>query len=116
MRRNPLIDKKQKKKMLNQVAYIELCRKACNNPVEPRLDETVEDAYWRNVCREVSHHLFPNAPIQFQPTKGGSRGHVYRLRLLGLIEGRRNGSFDPLEVASKYMNEEIERIAAISTN
>lgn len=116
MRRTPLIGKKQKKKMLNQFAYIELCRKASNNPVEPRPDETVEDAYWRNVCREVSHHLFPNAPIQFQPTKGGSRGHVYRLTLLRLVEGRLSGSFDPLEVASKYINEDIERIAAISNN
>lgn len=96
---------KEKKRMLNRFAYVELCRKASSNPAEPRADETVEDAYWRNLCREVSHHLFPNAPIQFQPTGGGSRGHVYRIKLLQLVEGRLNGSFDPVEVASKYINE-----------
>lgn len=94
-------------KMLTQSTFEQLCRQACSNPEQPRPDETVDDAFWRGVCQQVSRYL--NAPLMFRPSGGGSRGNIYRITLLELVEGRLKGSYYPVAIASNFINAALEK-------
>jgi hypothetical protein len=107
MIRSRLRNQEQKEKKLSKASYESLCRKACANPKQPESNETVEDAYWWSVCREVYHYL--NVHFSFQPIEGASRGHVYRHNLLRLVSKRQTSLFDPLAIASKYINQALGR-------
>lgn len=89
-------------KTLTRSTFEHLCRQACSNPEQSRQDETGDDALWRGVCREVSRYL--NVPLMFRPSGGGSRGHIYRITLLELVEGRLQGAFDPVAIASSFID------------
>lgn len=89
-------------KTLTQSTFEQLCRQACSNPPPQQREETVDDAYWRSICLEVSRHL--NAPLFFRPSEGGSRGHIYRITLLEMVDGKLRGSFDPVAVANDFID------------
>jgi hypothetical protein len=101
------MDQEQKKKMLSQSTYEGLCRKACANPAAPNRDETVEDAYWRGIYKEVVHYLFPGSPPYFQQMEKVTLKYKYQFHLARLVNENKRGTFDPIEIATKFINEAI---------
>ncbi len=97
----------QKKKFLSQSTYEELCRKTCANPEKPESGETVEDAYWRAIYREVSLYLFPASPVGFQPMQNVSLKYKYQFHLGRLVNENKKGSFNPIDIATKFINEAV---------
>jgi hypothetical protein len=45
----------------------------------------------------------------FRPSGGVSRGNIYRITLLELVEGRLRGSYDPVAIASTFINAALDR-------
>lgn len=98
-------------KMVSQAEYERLCRKGCASHRQPERDETIEDAYWWSICREVYHYL--GAHFMFMPIEGASRGEVYRYNLLQLVYRRQKTPFNILAIADRYIKdvigEEVDR-------
>jgi len=103
---------KTKEKVVSQAEYGQLCVSACKHPGRARSNETIEDAYWRSICREVYRYL--NVPFYFHPIEGAPRGKVYRENLRTLMYWRQNESFEPLAIARAHISQAIERRVAHS--
>ena len=105
MRKARLMDQREKKKMLRQSTYEGLCRKACTSPEKPEAGETAEDAYWRAIYRDVSRYLFPASPVAFQPMGNVSPKYKYQFHLSRLVNENKTGTFDPVDVATNFVDE-----------
>jgi hypothetical protein len=99
------MSQEQEKKMLSQSTYEGLCRKACANPEKPERGETAEDAYWRAIYRDVSRYLFPASPVAFQPMANVSLKDKYQFHLRGLVDKNKKGTFNPIDIATRFINE-----------
>jgi hypothetical protein len=98
---------KEKKKMLTKSTYEGLCRKACASPEKPEAGETVEDAYWRAIYREVSRYLSPASPVAFQPIGNVPLKNKYQFNLGRVVMDNSERDFDPIDVATKFVNDAV---------
>jgi hypothetical protein len=99
------MDRKPKKK-LGQAAYESLCRKACANPRKPRPNETLEDAYWWSICREVYQYL--DIHFSLEPSERASIGHGYRVNLQRLVSDTQTSLLSPIDIAAEYIHRALE--------
>ena len=93
--------------MLTKSTYEGLCRKACTNPEKPEVGETVEEAYWRAIYREVSRYLFPASPVAFQQIGNVPPKNKYQFNLGRLVSDNSKKDFDPIAVATKFVNDAV---------
>jgi hypothetical protein len=104
------MDREHREK-LNQPIYESLCRKACATPKRPAPNETVEDVYWWSICREVYRYL--GVRFNFVPEETASRGDVYRNNLIRLISDRQTSLFDSMAIASKHIEDALDKICEV---
>lgn len=95
------------KKMLTEAEYRRLIREACSHPRQPNSNETLEDAYWWSICREV--YRFLGLDFMFLPIEGASRGEVYRHNLRRVVGARQSEGFDSLFIPTRYIDEALSR-------
>jgi len=93
------------KKMLTRAEYEQLIRQGCIHPKAPAPDETVEDAYWWSICREVYRYL--NIEFFFLPIEGATRGEVYRTNLHRVVNARQSEHYHSLAIANEYITEAL---------
>ena len=107
MRRTRLMGQGEKKKLLTKSTYEGLCRKACASPENPETGETIEDAYWRAIYREVYRYLFPASPVAFQPIGDVPPKNKYQFNLGRLVSENSKKDFNPIDVATKFVNDAV---------